>query len=32
VVASDRARVAELESQNASLSAQLERVRRMGGG
>ena len=32
VVASDRARVAELESQNASLSAQLERVRRMAGG
>ncbi len=32
VVAADRARVAELEAQNASLAAQLERVRRMGGG
>jgi valyl-tRNA synthetase len=31
VVAADRARVAELESQNASLAAQLERVRRLGG-
>ena len=30
VVAADRARVAELEAQNASLAAQLERVRRMG--
>jgi valyl-tRNA synthetase len=32
VVAGDRARMAELESQNVSLSAQLERVRRLGGG
>jgi len=31
VVAADRARVAELESQNASLAAQLARVRRMAG-
>ena len=30
VVAADRARMAELEAQNASLAAQLERVRRMG--
>ena len=30
VVAADRARVAELEAQNASLAAQLERVRRIG--
>ncbi len=30
VVAADRARVAELEAQNASLAAQLERVRRLG--
>ena len=32
VVASDRARVAELEAQNAGLAAQLARVRRMAGG
>ena len=31
VVAADRARMAELEAQNASLAAQLERARRMGG-
>jgi valyl-tRNA synthetase len=31
VVAADRARVAELETQNASLAAQLARVRRIGG-
>jgi valyl-tRNA synthetase len=30
VVAADRARMAELEAQNASLATQLERVRRMG--
>ena len=30
VVAADRARVAELEAQNASLDEQLERVRRLG--
>jgi valyl-tRNA synthetase len=32
VVAADRARVAELEAQNASLASQLERVRRIGSG
>jgi valyl-tRNA synthetase len=32
VVAADRARVAELEAQNAGLAAQLARVRRMAGG
>jgi valyl-tRNA synthetase len=31
VVAADQARLSELESQNASLAAQLERVRRLGG-
>jgi len=31
VVAADRARVAELEAQNAGLAAQLARVRRMAG-
>jgi valyl-tRNA synthetase len=31
VVATDRARVAELEAQNAGLAAQLARVRRLGG-
>jgi valyl-tRNA synthetase len=31
VVAGDRARLAELETQNASLAAQLERARRLGG-
>jgi valyl-tRNA synthetase len=31
VVAADRARMAELEAQNASLSEQLDRVRRLGG-
>ncbi|HEU5134926.1 MAG TPA: valine--tRNA ligase [Steroidobacteraceae bacterium] len=31
VVAADRARMAELEAQNVSLAAQLERVRRLGG-
>jgi valyl-tRNA synthetase len=31
VVAADRARAAELEAQNASLTGQLERVRRLGG-
>ena len=31
VVAADRARVAELEAQNAGLAAQLARVRRLGG-
>jgi hypothetical protein len=31
VVAADRARMAELESQNASLCQQLDKVRRLGG-
>jgi valyl-tRNA synthetase len=31
VVAADRARVSELESQNAGLATQLARVRRLGG-
>jgi len=31
VVAADQARLAELNSQNAGLAAQLERVRRLGG-